>query len=227
MPRRWPQRGLATARLPDSGTLACCGALERRIGGVRAGSAGFVWYLGPSGERLLQTLDPSAVGGRHNYREPSRHFVEHTLAITELAVQTIEAERAGDLEVLELQTEPVSWQQSLSRFGTIQRLKPDLRLVSATGDYEHHWFVEADMATEHLPVILRQCAAYEAFRATGRYQAAHGLFPAVVWVTPSHARAAAVRAAVAAAAGLDPKLFQVCTVEEYEAVIANRRPESA
>ena len=173
------------ARLRDARVLR---ALERRIGGVRAGSAGFVWYLGPSGERLLQTLDPSAVGGRHNYREPSRHFVEHTLAIAELAVQTIEAERAGDLEVLELQTEPASWQQSLSRFGTTQTLKPDLRLVTASGDYEQHRFVEADMATEHLPVILRQCAAYQAFRATGRYQAAHGLFPAVLWVTPTPAR---------------------------------------
>ena len=212
------------ARLRDARVLR---ALERRIGGVRAGSAGFVWYLGPSGERLLQTLDPSAVGGRHNYREPSRHFVEHTLAIAELAVQTLEAARAGDLEVLELQTEPASWQQSLSRFGTTQTLKPDLRLVTASGDYEQHRFVEADMATEHLPVILRQCAAYEAFRATGRYQAAHGLFPAVLWVTPTPARAAAVRAAVAGTGGHDPELFQVCTVEEYLTVTTNRRPESA
>jgi hypothetical protein len=117
-------------------------------------------------------------------------------------VQTVEAGRRGQVEVLELDTEPASWQQSLSPLGVAQMLKPDLRLVTVCGDYEEHWFIEADMASEHLPVILRQCAAYEAFRATGRYQAVHGLFPAVLWVTPTEARAAAIRAAVGRTAGL-------------------------
>ncbi len=194
--------------------------LERRIGGARAGSAGYVWFLGPAGERLLRvTGGPSA---RRNYREPSRHFVEHTLAVAELAVQALETQRHGRLEVLDLQTEPASWQQSLSPHGTAQTLKPDLRLVTASGNYEHHWFIEADMATEHLPVVLRQCAAYEAFRTTGRYQAAHGLFPAVLWVTPTAARATAIRAAVAATAALEVALFRACPAEEYLAVLTGR-----
>lgn len=194
-------------------------ALERRIGGVRAGSAGFVWYVGPAGERVLETLDPGKASGRRNYREPSRHFVEHTLAIAELAVQTIEAGQHGDMEVLELQAEPASWQQSLAPFGTVQTLKPDLRLVTVNGDYEEHRFIEADMASEHLPVILRQCAAYESFRTTGRYQATHGLFPAVLWVTPTEGRAVAIRAAVARTAGLDPALFRVCPTSQYLEVV--------
>lgn len=197
-------------------------ALERRIGGARAGSAGFVWYIGPVGERVLQALDAGAHSGRHNFREPTRYFVNHTLAVAELAVQTIEAERQGDLEVLELQTEPSSWQQSLSPFGTVQTLKPDLRLITAAGDYEQHWFIEADMASEHLPVVLRQCAAYESFRATGRYEAAHGLFPAVLWVTPTESRAAAVRAAVAGSLALEARLFQVCTADGYRGVVSGR-----
>jgi hypothetical protein len=204
------------ARLRDAGVLR---ALDRRIGGVRAGSAGFVWYAGPAGERLLQTLEHGVVASRHNYQEPTRHFVEHTLAIAELAVQTIETARAGDLEVLELQTEPASWQKSLSPVGTVQTLKPDLLLVTAAGDYENHWLIEADLATEHLPVILRQCAAYEAFRATGRYQALHGLFPAVLWVTPTQARAASVRAAVAATTSPDSNAFLVCSFKDYRSVI--------
>jgi hypothetical protein len=194
-------------------------ALERRIGGTRSGSAGYVWYLGPAGDRLLQRLDAQAgQPSRRNYREPSRHFVEHTLAIAELAVQTVEAERHSELEVLALQTEPASWQQSLSRHGTTQTLKPDLRLVTASADYEHHWFIEIDMATEHLPVILRQCAAYEAFRSTGRYQAAHGLFPVVLWVAPTPARAAAILRS-AAKASLEPDLFRACTPTQYLAAL--------
>jgi len=211
------------ARLREAGLIK---ALDRRIGGVRAGSAGFVWYLGPAGDRILRSLDHDRTSGRRNYKEPSRHFVEHTLAIAELAVETIEAGRHGDVEVLELQTEPASWQQSLSQFGTLQTLKPDLRLVTARGDYEEHWFIEADLASEHMPVIVRQCKAYEAFRATGRYQAAHGLFPAVLWVTPTEARAAAIRAAVGRTAGLDPALLRACAASEYRAALtgAPERP---
>jgi hypothetical protein len=211
----------ALARLRE---LDIIRSLERRIGGVRAGSAGFIWYPGPAAEWLLPR---TANGRRRNYREPSQHFTDHTLAVAELAVQTVEAGRRSALEVLELQTEPMSWQQSLSPFGNLQTLKPDLRLVAASGDYEHHWFIEADRATEHLPVIERQCAAYQAFRATGRYQAAHGLFPAVLWVVPAPARAAAIRAAVAAKAGLDAALFRVCTAGEYLAVVTGQAEAGA
>ena len=212
------------SRLRDALVLK---ALERRIGGARAGSVGFVWYVGPAGERILQSLDPPVISGRRNYREPSRHFVEHTLAISELAVRTIAAGRQGYLEVLKVQAEPASWQQSFSRFGTALTLKPDLRLVIASDDYEHHWFIEVDMASEHMPVIMRQCAAYEAFRAAGRYQATHGLFPVVLWVVPGSARAEAIRAAVAATTGLDPALFRVCTTGEYLGVVAGPPSESS
>jgi len=206
----------ALARLRAARVL---NALDRRIGGVRAGSAGAVWYVGPAGERVLRTLDTDSPSGRRNYREPSRHFALHTLAIAELAVRTVEAGRRGHIEVVELDSEPASWQQSLSPLGVAQTLKPDLRLVTVCGEYEEHWFIEADLASEHLPVILRQCAAYEAFRATGRYQAAHGLFPAVLWVTPTEARAAAIRAAVGRTAGLDPALFRVCPASGYLAAV--------
>lgn len=200
------------ARLREAGVLK---ALQRRIGGARAGSAGFVWYVGPAGDRILRTLHQGLdKRGRRNYREPSRHFVEHTLAVAELAVRAVEAERRGDIEALELQAEPASWQTSLSRFGTVQTLKPDLRLVTATGEYEHHWFIEADMATEHPPVIVRQCAAYQTFRATGRYQAEHGLFPVVVWVVPDEHRRRQLGACIAAERQLDTGLFVVITPDE-------------
>jgi hypothetical protein len=206
----------ALSRLRDFGVLK---SLQRRIGGARAGSAGFVWYVGPAGERLMQLIEPTAPGGRRNYREPSRHFVEHTLAIADVALRIIQTERHGELELLELQTEPSSWQPFLSRFGTTQILKPDLRIMTAQSDFENHWFIEVDLASEHMPVILRQCVAYEAFRATGRYQAAYGLFPAVVWVCPTVARAEAIRAAVAATAGLDPALFAACASPDCLALL--------
>lgn len=206
----------ALTRLRSLGLLK---ALERRIGGVRAGSAGAVWYIGPAGERLLRSVSREGRRTRRNYREPSRHFVVHTLAVSELAVQAIEAQRCGHIDTLEVQTEPASWQQSLSRFGTAQTLKPDLRLVTASGDYEHHWFLEADLASEHQPVIARQSLAYQDFRSTGRYQAEHGLFPAVVWVVPEEARRSQLRRWIDNDERLDEALFTVITVAEFGSLL--------
>lgn len=198
-------------RLRRSGVLK---ALARRIGGARAGSAGFVWYLGPAGERLLRDTDPSTRRGRRNYREPSRHFVLHTLAISELAVQAVEADRQDDFQLLDLQTEPANWQASLSQFGAVQTLKPDLWLTTATVEFEHHWFIEIDLDSEHLPVIVRQCLAYQTFRATGRYQAAHGLFLAVVWVVPTERRRSQLQNRITTDEKLDSQLFTVATTEQ-------------
>ena len=160
---------------------------------------------------------PGLAGRGLACRRCGRHFVDHTLAIAELAVTVIEATRqhsCSDFELIEIQTEPASWQTSLSRYGTAQTLKPDLRLVTASGDYERHWFLECDMASEHLPVIVRQCLAYQAHRATGRYEAAHGLYPAVAWVVPTEHRATAIRRAITAEKQLDGGLFTVATPEQ-------------
>lgn len=212
------------ARLREHGVLR---ALDRRIGGVRAGSSGNVWYVGPAGERVMNALAPAKPRSRSNYGEPSRHFVEHTLAVAEAAVQVIEASRRGDLELLLLEAEPASWQQSLSAHGTVQWLKPDLHLITATDEFEHHRFIEIDLATEHVPVIVRQCQAYQRFRASGAYQAAHGLFPAVLWVVPGEPRKAALRAAVGRTAALNRELFQVCTMNDYLAHLTNQSGEEA
>lgn len=226
-------------RLRDTGALH---ALERRIGGVRAGSASYIWFLGPAGERLLQSLPDSAIGEsgpgrkegrRGNYREPTRHFVDHTIAVAEVAVRTVEAARGGRFEVLRLETEPANWQAMLTPHGVATFLKPDLLLVTATstvdGEFEDHRFVEVDLATESTAVIARQCAAYQAFRATGRYQAQHGLFPAVWWLTPTPRRAQALRAAITRAndpggdvgtsngvgSGGGGALFRFCAAEDF------------
>ena len=66
-------RGAARARqrvlerLTRQGLLS---RLERRIGGVRAGSAAFVYALGPTGQRVLM---PD--GARRRYYEPTERFL--------------------------------------------------------------------------------------------------------------------------------------------------------
>jgi hypothetical protein len=198
------------ARLRNAGLLH---SLDRRIGGVRRGSAGYVWYLGPVGERLLRNQSGSS--HRRRYGEPSRHFVLHTLAVADLAVSLIETGRSRAIDIVNLETEPHNWQQFVSPGGPRTWLKPDLYVITATGEFEDHWFIEADLDTEHLPALLRQCAAYQAYLASGRHQATQGVFPIVLWVVPTTHRAQAIRAAIDRKPAFSPNVFRVCTTAEF------------
>jgi len=94
-------------------------------------------------------------------------------------------------------------------------LKPDLYAATASGDYEDHWFIEADRATEHLPTVLTKCRVYARYAATGSEQHTSGVFPAVLWVVPTEARAVSMRRAIQADKSLPTELFRVITTEQF------------
>jgi hypothetical protein len=190
--------------------------LERRIGGVRRGSSGLIWQLGPTGERLLRTLRG---GNRRRFVEPSTTFAAHTVATAELAIQLHEAVAAGDLELLSLETEPTCWRTFVGSHGGQEWLKPDLYAVTAHGEFEDHWFIEVDLATEHPPVVARKARIYQRYAATGAHQADHGLFPAVVWVVPDSARQTALEAALRADPQLQPELFRVVSLDAFRTTV--------
>ncbi len=104
-------------------------------------------------------------------------------------------------------------------------LKPDLYVVTASGDYEDHWFIEADLATEHPPVVVRKAKVYQRYAATGAHQARHGIFPAVTWVVPDTARQAAIQAALAADQRIQPALFRVVTTDQFTHLITSGSPD--
>lgn len=193
--------------------------LERRIGGVRAGSSGIVWQLGATGETLLRTMRGEKQ--RRRYQPPSPAFTAHTLAVASLAVQLHELDRASTVELVSLDTEPTCWRSFVGPHGAVDWLKPDLSFVTASGDYEDHWFIEADLATEHPPVVVRKAKVYQRYAATGAYQAHHGLFPAVVWVVPDTARQRAIQAALAADRAIQAELFRVVTTDQFADLITS------
>ncbi|MDQ1039912.1 hypothetical protein QFZ75_006328 [Streptomyces sp. V3I8] len=199
--------------------------LMRRIGGVRSGSSGIVWQLGATGERLLRTVRGEKK--RRRYIEPSPAFIAHTLATAELGVQLTELRQSTGVELVTIETEPTCWRSFVSPHGTLEWLKPDLYAVTASGDYEDHWFLEADRATEHPGVIVNKAKTYQRYAATGAHQARHGLFPAVAWVVPDVARREALRAALAADKAVQPELFRVVTVENFSQLIRDGRPETS
>jgi hypothetical protein len=183
--------------------------LERRIGGVRAGSAGLVLALGPVGQRVL-TSD----GRRRRSYEPTLRFVDHTLAVSQLMVDVTAAARRGLLDVLEAQAEPSSWRQ-FSGLGGRRLLRPDAFLALGVGDYELRWFIEIDRASESLPVVVRKCRLYADYYQSGTEQAAHGgVFPRVCWVVPDEQRAERLRAAIARDRQLPGQLFVVTTADD-------------
>ncbi len=197
--------------------------LARRIGGVRAGSSGIVWQLGATGERLLRTMHGQKQ--RRRYVEPSAAFTAHTLAVAELAVRLQELRDWQTVEVISVQTEPSCWRSFVGPHGQLEWLKPDLYAVTASGDFEDHWFCEADLATEHPPVVVRKAKVYQRYAATGAHQARHGLFPAVVWVVPDTARQGALEAALAADKTVQPGLFRVVTTDEFSGLITSGHAE--
>lgn len=192
--------------------------LQRRVGGVRAGSASFVYALGPVGHRILNRRQP-----RPRYREPSTTFMDHTLAVTQLVVDMTTAARAGMFELTVCQPEPRCWRTFTSNSGSTV-LRPDLFVSLGVAEYEHRWFVEVDRGTEHLPAILRKCRIYESYYATGTEQVRHGVFPRVCWVVPDERRATRLRSAIDADRHLTKPLFVVATTRQTIDTLKGGRP---
>jgi hypothetical protein len=126
--------------------------LERRIGGVRAGSASHVWRVGLIGDRLLRRTDRDQPRARR--KEPSVRNLDHWLAIGDAHLALVELARTSQLEITQTTTEPGCWRSYLGAAGERRTLKPDLYAVTAAGDFEDHWFIEIDRATESLPTVL-------------------------------------------------------------------------
>jgi hypothetical protein len=206
------------AKLKDLGVVA---ALERRIGGVRAGSGSFVWTLSPTGARLL-ALIANAAGKpvRKRFYEPSPAFLEHTLAVAEVSIRLMEpAFSESHTSLVTLQNEPDCWRTFAGAGGAAKCLKPDLFAITSTDDYEDHWFMEIDLATESPSQVVRKCGLYVSYRKSGREQQKTGVFPFVVWIVPDAKRKDAVRRHIADNLHGSVNIFAVITLDELGILI--------
>jgi len=159
---------------------------ERQIGGVRAGSAGYVYGLSALGQRLVDADGPAGGERRRSPWEPSTNFMAHVLAVSEVYVQLREAERRRELELLAFDAEPRSWRwDSVSRSPVV---KPDAFVAVGIGRYEERRFLEVDLGTESRPVLKRKAKAYVDYWDSGVEQHEHGVFPRVLFVTDSEQR---------------------------------------
>ncbi len=189
--------------------------LGRTIGGVRAGSAGWVYALDLAGQRLI------ADGDRRPRRPwtPGLPFLAHSLAIAELYVRLIERERSGEVELLSFATEPDCWRSFEAHEGRLV-LKPDAAIVTGAGEFEDHWFVEVDRGTESPATLDRKLDVYRRYWQSGTEQRSSGSFPRVLWLVPDEAR----HAVMVDACGRQPTtawpLFQVALFDSAVEALA-------
>lgn len=214
----------------EAGTRACTRVLsrlrerrflyriDRQVGGIRGGSGAYVWALDAAGDRVTRNLD--AQDKRARPFEPTSLFLAHTLAIAETRVILEESARLDALELVEVTTEPSNWRPYVGRGGEPVLLKPDLHAVTASADFEDHWFFEIDQGTESLPTLLRKCLAYVRYRDSGQEQVRSGVFPLVVWIVTDGHRRARLAQGIAMDNRLDSRLFQIISPDALSSAIS-------
>ena len=193
--------------------------LDRRIGGVPAGSGSFIYALGPAGQRLL-TDGPR----RRSYR-PTAQFVDHTLAISQLVVDATLADRALEVALVGYQAEPECW-RVFSRAGARVVLRPDLFITIDKAGFRYPWWCEVDRATESLPVIVRKCRLYSQLlpeRRSSRAVAAASV-PRVCWIAPNERRAKRIPGCHHRDRQLPERLFVVTSQDRALNVLAGGTP---
>jgi hypothetical protein len=201
--------------------------LPRPIGGIRAGSAGFVYYLAIGGQRLAELRGWQPERPRRRSLVPGTLFVRHSLQVAELHARLVEADRSGRFELLELVAEPTSWRA----FGGVghQRdwLKPDSYVRLGLGAFEDSYFIEVDRGTEGSRALERQLNLYVRYHAAGAEQARHGVFPKCLWLTLTAERATALEACVDSLPRTARPLFSVARFANVLEVVAPTRQQDA
>ncbi len=199
-------------RLTDLGLVT---TLARRIGGTRAGSAGHVYTLTPTGHRTLATLtDQPCPPHVKKPATPSMLFLSHALAISDLYVHLTEASHSHEVTLSRFVTEPHCWQPT----GHGDYLKPDAYCVLSTTTHRDCWWLEIDQATESLPRIRTKSCAYLDYLNHGGLGPDH-VPPRVLFTTPDQPRTTAINKIITTLSTPDSNLINTMTHTEATAYL--------
>lgn len=191
--------------------------LGRSVGGARAGSSGYVYSLGPAGQRLV---DPNRARYAPRWT-PRMSYLRHALAVSDLYVGLRLSEGEGRIELERYDTEPRCWRRYFGPGGSPSVLKPDAFAVVGSGDLEYRYFLEVDCGTEHRPQIIAKAKTYIRYFQSGREQAETAIFPFVLWTTPDEKRSEQLVGALASLAPEHWHLFLVATAGQAVERIAS------
>ncbi len=203
--------------------------LERRIGGVRAGSAGHINVLTPLGLRLAAAYGWITAEQARRTREPGGQFVRHYLAVAEAHLRVVEAGERGELQVLERQAEPAAWREltGLSGGGRAM-LKPDAFFAIGSGAGAGatagatDWFLEVDRATVGSATLDRKLSTYVDYWRSECSGRAPGGSVKVLWLAPDARRLDQLQQAFRRAPAEARALFTAAIFDDLIPILANR-----
>lgn len=200
---------LLRSDLAELVNLRVLARLDRRIGGARAGSDGYVYALDLVGQRIIRP-------DRGSYRAPwtpQPSHLGHALAVSQLYVD-LQLSSTTLTRLARFDAEPAAWRTFHGPGGARLVLKPDGFVIIAGPGYEDRAFVEIDRATESLPRIIHKAKTYIAYYQSGREQAADGVFPLVHWIAPHQLRAECLGEALSRLPAEHWRLFTVSTDQD-------------
>ena len=197
--------------------LGCLERLPRQVGGVRRGSAGFVYHLGLAGQRLAMERGWLPERRRRRSQLPGTLFMAHGLQVAELHTLLTEADRSRRIELLELNAEPACWRRYGGSGSLRSTLKPDSFVRLGAGDFEDSYFIEVDQGTEGSGALEAQLSRYVNFEASGIEQAQRGVFPKTLWLAPTAERAEAIKRCIEQLPSEKRELFAVARFAEVVA----------
>jgi hypothetical protein len=198
-------------RLAELGAMV---RLRRRVGGVRAGSQGFVYALSGLGQAVLD-LGHQTRHRRQRTADTKPAFQTHTLAVSEIVVRLVERCRTGQADLLDAAAEPRCWRRFPGMGGQTVTCKPDAFVRLGVGGYEISAFVEMDLDTESTATIARKLAVYVAYWRSGLEQRQHGVFPMTWWLVPDTARGQAIARTIGRLPPEAQALFTVCLASQF------------
>jgi hypothetical protein len=197
--------------------LGLVATLERRVGGVRAGSAGLVYALSAGGQRLLDEYSGGGPLRRRPAYTPGALFLAHALAVSEVYVGLHEAARRRP----ELRLEHFAVEGD-ARFtsGSGDVLRPDALAVLGTADVEDVWWLEIDRGSESRPRLLSMLRRYLWFASSGEV-GPWGVVPRVLVSVPDRRRQRAVHDLIRQLPQPADDLFVACLDSDTVAVLVN------
>ncbi|KFU80780.1 Replication-relaxation [Amycolatopsis lurida] len=193
--------------------------LARVIGGVRAGSAGYIYGLSGLGQAVLDVGGPLGKRRRRTW-ETRPYFQDHMLAVSELYVQLVEQSWQNAADLLQFDSEPSCWRYHHGQGGEMVIVKPDAYVRLGIGAVERSSFVEVDLGTERAPTIRRKCLRFIAYWQSGAEQQQRGVFPKVVWLVKDEFRLTQLTQVIQKLATETQALFEVGLLAGGAAVLA-------
>jgi Replication-relaxation len=136
------------------------------------------------------------------------------LAVTEIYVQLIELTRQGPLQLACFHTEPDCWRTFLGPYGQLVVVKPDAYIALRADSYEDRYFIEVDLATESTTTVTRKTETYRRYWASGTEQAAHGVFPLVLFLVPDQPRRTQLENVIAGQPSDSQRIYHVATYDQ-------------